>query len=47
VEEPGRVLGPLIRSAVDDALRRSSSSGGARLTTQDVPLPTDEGPGAD
>ncbi len=46
VEEPGRVLGPLIRSAVDDALRRSSPAGGARLTTGDVPLPTDEGPDA-
>ncbi|UKF27766.1 Rossmann-like and DUF2520 domain-containing protein [Clavibacter nebraskensis] len=43
VEEPGRVLGPLIRSAVDDALRRSSPAGGARLTSGDVPLPTDEG----
>ncbi len=40
------MLGPLIRSAVDDALRRSSPAGGARLTTGDVPLPTDEGPDA-
>jgi predicted short-subunit dehydrogenase-like oxidoreductase (DUF2520 family) len=46
VEEPGRVLGPLIRSAVDDALRRSSPAGGARLTTRDVPLPADEDPDA-